>query len=61
MDGILNGFGVFGVALLALVAWALWSTIKIVSQGTNYTVENLGRCTRTWQPAMQWRIKGKER
>ena len=52
MDGILNGFGVFGVALLALVAWALWSTIKIVSQGSNYTVENLGRYTRTLQPGM---------
>ncbi len=52
MDGILSGFGVFGVALLALVAWALWSTIKIVSQGSNYTVENLGRYTRTLQPGM---------
>ncbi len=52
MDDILSGFGVFGVALLALVAWALWSTIKIVSQGSNYTVENLGRYTRTLQPGM---------
>jgi regulator of protease activity HflC (stomatin/prohibitin superfamily) len=55
MDDILSGlggFGVFSVAVLALVAWALWSTIKIVSQGTNYTVENLGRYTRTLQPGM---------
>ena len=55
MDDILNGlggFGVFSVAVLALVAWALWSTIKIVSQGSNYTVENLGRYTRTLQPGM---------
>ncbi len=52
MDDILSGFGVFGVALLALVVWALWSTIKIVSQGSNYTVENLGRYTRTLQPGM---------
>ncbi len=55
MDDILSGlggFGVFSVAVLALVAWALWSTIKIVSQGSNYTVENLGRYTRTLQPGM---------
>lgn len=55
MDDILSGlggFGVFSIAVLALVAWALWSTIKIVSQGSNYTVENLGRYTRTLQPGM---------
>ena len=50
--GGLGGFGVFSIAVLALVAWALWSTIKIVSQGSNYTVENLGRYTRTLQPGM---------
>lgn len=52
MDGLFGGFEVFGFALLALVAWVLWSTIKIVPQGLNYTVENLGRYTRTLQPGM---------
>ena len=28
----------------------LWSTVKIVPQGYNYTVENFGRYTRTLQP-----------
>ncbi len=64
MDGIfsgLGGFGVFSIAILALVAWALWSTIKIVSQGSNYTVENLGRYTRTLQPGMHILIPVMER
>jgi len=52
MDGIFGGFEIFGLALLALVVWVLWSTIKIVPQGYNYTVENLGRYTRTLSPGM---------
>ena len=48
----LGGFGVIVLAFLALVAWALWSTIKIVPQGYNYTVENLGKYTRTLTPGM---------
>ncbi|MEZ5901057.1 MAG: SPFH domain-containing protein [Hyphomicrobiaceae bacterium] len=52
MDGIFGGFEIFGFALLALAVWILWSTIKIVPQGFNYTVENLGRYTRTLNPGM---------
>ena len=52
MDGIFGGFEVFGFALLALAVWILSSTIKIVPQGFNYTVENLGRYTRTLNPGM---------
>lgn len=47
-----SGFEVFGLALVALAIWALWSTIKIVPQGFNYTVENLGRYTKTLSPGM---------
>ncbi len=47
-----GGFEFFGFILLAAVIWALWSTIKIVPQGFNYTVENLGRYTRTLLPGM---------
>ncbi|MEQ1719321.1 MAG: SPFH domain-containing protein [Hyphomicrobium sp.] len=52
MDGLFGGFEVFGFALLGLVAWVLWSTIKIVPQGYTYTVETLGRYTRTLSPGM---------
>ena len=49
---MIGGFESFGIILLAAVAWAAWSTIKIVPQGSNYTVENLGRYTRTLTPGM---------
>jgi regulator of protease activity HflC (stomatin/prohibitin superfamily) len=48
----LGGFGFFGLILLAGAIWALWSTVKIVPQGSNFTVENLGRYTRTLMPGM---------
>ncbi len=47
-----GGFESFGFILLAAAVWALWSTVKIVPQGSNYTVENLGRYTRTLTPGM---------
>ena len=31
-----GGFEIFGILLVFLVVAALWSTVKIVSQGTNY-------------------------
>ncbi len=48
----LGGFGFFGFILLAAAIWGLWSTVKIVPQGSNFTVENLGRYTRTLTPGM---------
>lgn len=47
-----TGFGIFALATVALAAWLLWSFIKIVPQGYNYTLENLGRYTRTLTPGM---------
>jgi regulator of protease activity HflC (stomatin/prohibitin superfamily) len=47
-----GGFEFFGFILLVAAVWALWSTVKIVPQGSNYTVENLGRYTRTLAPGM---------
>ncbi len=38
--------------LVALAVFALWSTVKIVPQGYNYTVENFGRYTRTLSPGL---------
>ena len=56
-----GGFEVFVFAFLALLVWALWSFIKIVPQGYNYTVENLGRYTRTLTPGMHFLIPVVER
>ena len=39
----------------------LWSTVKIVPQGYNYTVENFGRYTRTLQPGMHILVPVMER
>ena len=52
MEDVIGGFGIFALALLALTAWVVWSIVKIVPQGYNYTVENLGRYTRTLTPGM---------
>ena len=45
-------FRVFGLLLILLAVAALWSTVKIVPQGYNYTVENFGRYTRTLTPGL---------
>jgi len=45
-----GGFEVLGILLILLAIAALWSTVKIVPQGKNYTVENFGRYTRTLTP-----------
>ena len=41
-----------GLFFLAAAVWALWSTVKIVPQGYTFTIENLGRYTRTLPPGM---------
>ncbi len=56
-----GGFEIFGILLVFLVVAALWSTVKIVSQGTNFTVENFGRYTRTLQPGLHILIPVMER
>jgi regulator of protease activity HflC (stomatin/prohibitin superfamily) len=43
---------VFGVAILVLAAILLFSVIKIVPQGREYTVERFGRYTRTLKPGI---------
>ena len=56
-----GGFEIFGVLLIMLAIAALWSTVKIVPQGKNYTVENFGRYTRTLQPGLHILIPVMER
>ena len=56
-----GGFEIFGILLVFLVVAALWSTVKVVSQGANFTVENFGRYTRTLQPGLHILIPVMER
>jgi regulator of protease activity HflC (stomatin/prohibitin superfamily) len=51
----------FGLLLVGLAVAALWSTVKIVPQGFNYTVENFGRYTRTLTPGLHILIPVMER
>ena len=47
-----SGLEIFGFALVVMSAAALWATVKVVPQGSNWTVENFGRYTRTLQPGL---------
>jgi regulator of protease activity HflC (stomatin/prohibitin superfamily) len=55
------GFETFAVLLIVLAVAALWSTVKMVPQGYNYTVENFGRYTRTLNPGLHILIPVMER
>jgi regulator of protease activity HflC (stomatin/prohibitin superfamily) len=48
----LESIGILGFILLAFAVAALWSTVKVVPQGFNFTVENFGRYTRTLNPGL---------
>lgn len=48
----MEAFGLFSVALLALAIFILWSTIKIVPQGYQFTVERFGRYVKTIKPGL---------
>ena len=48
----MTGLDIFVLALVVLVAAVLWSTIKVVPQGSNFTVERFGRYTRTLHPGL---------
>ena len=56
-----GGFEIFGLLLIVLAALALWSTVKIVPQGYNWTIENFGRYTRTLTPGLHILIPVMER
>ena len=49
---MLDQLGLLGLVMVLLPAASLWSTVKVVPQGDNYTVENFGRYTRTMAPGL---------
>jgi regulator of protease activity HflC (stomatin/prohibitin superfamily) len=56
-----GGFEILGLLLIVLAVIALWSTVKVVPQGYNWTVENFGRYTRTLTPGLHILIPVMER
>ncbi|MEQ1614526.1 MAG: SPFH domain-containing protein [Hyphomicrobiaceae bacterium] len=56
-----SGFEFFGLALIVLIAAALWATVKVVPQGSNWTVESFGRYTRTLSPGLHILVPVMER
>ena len=49
---VVSGLSILVLVLLFVAVVVLFSTIKIVPQGYNYTVENFGRYTRTLTPGL---------
>jgi regulator of protease activity HflC (stomatin/prohibitin superfamily) len=47
-----EAFGLFSIALVALSVFILWSTVKIVPQGYQFTVERFGRYVKTIKPGL---------
>ncbi len=59
--GLPAGLEIFGIALVVLCAVVLWATVKVVPQGSNWTVETFGRYTRTLQPGLHILVPVMER
>src|SRR6478735_2638049 len=55
------GFETFAILLVGLALVVLWSTVKTVPQGFNYTVETFGRYTRTLTPGLHILVPVMER
>jgi regulator of protease activity HflC (stomatin/prohibitin superfamily) len=56
-----GGFEIFVVLVVVLALVALWTTVKMVPQGFNYTVETFGRYTRTLSPGLHILVPVMER
>src|SRR5262245_8698866 len=59
--GIFSGFEIVVVLLGVLALAVLWTTVKTVPQGYNYTVETFGRYTRTLSPGLHILVPVMER
>ena len=61
MNAPFGGFEVIGLVFILFVIAVLWSSVKVVPQGYNYTVENFGRYTRTLTPGLALLVPVMER
>jgi regulator of protease activity HflC (stomatin/prohibitin superfamily) len=48
----LGGLGILGVLLVVVAVAIAWTSVKVVPQGYNYTVESFGRYDRTLSPGL---------
>jgi len=46
------GFDIFVFLIVLLIAFFIYSSVKMVRQGYNYTIERFGRYTKTLQPGL---------
>ena len=58
---LIGGVGTFGIVLVVLAVFALWSTVKIVPQGYSWTIESFGKYTRTLSPGLHILVPVMER
>ncbi len=56
-----DGIGLFGLILVGLAFATLWATVKVVPQGSNFTVEKFGRYTKTLKPGLHVLVPAVER
>jgi regulator of protease activity HflC (stomatin/prohibitin superfamily) len=52
MPGLMEGAGIFALIFLAVIVFYLVRAIRMVPQGSAYTVERFGRYIRTLQPGL---------
>ncbi|MGE0698311.1 MAG: SPFH domain-containing protein [Hyphomicrobiaceae bacterium] len=57
----LSGVELLGLFSILLVILGIWSTVKVVPQGYNWTIENFGRYTRTLTPGLHILVPVMER
>lgn len=61
MADFAGGLSISALLFVVAIVMILWSTVKVVPQGYNYTVESFGRYTRTLTPGLAFLIPVKER
>ncbi len=61
MDYYVSGGQIVTLLLVAVAMATVWSLVKIVPQGFEYTVENFGKYTRTLAPGLHFLIPVMER
>jgi regulator of protease activity HflC (stomatin/prohibitin superfamily) len=58
---MIGSLGIAGLIVVAFAMAILWSIVKIVPQGYNYTIESFGRYTRTLLPGLHFLVPVMER
>ena len=54
--GLVDATGIVAIVFILLALWILRSAVKIVPQGSEYTVERFGRYVRTLSPGLSFLV-----